>query len=104
MARRGARCPESFNAARTNLQVSRQAKGQGQDEEPTTALGLTIPPSLLLRPDQDIPLRGIKESPPYLHDGRLFTLDDTVEVFNLVLGMKLTEGETKDLLAFLRAL
>ena len=32
------------------------------------------------------PLRGIKDSPPYLHDGRLLTLDDTVEFFNLILG------------------
>jgi cytochrome c peroxidase len=24
------------------------------------------------------PLRGIKDSPPYMHDGRLLTLDDTV--------------------------
>jgi cytochrome c peroxidase len=30
-------------------------------------------------------LRGIKDSPPYLHDGRLLTLEDTVEFFNLVL-------------------
>jgi hypothetical protein len=32
------------------------------------------------------------------------TLDDTVEFFNLVLGVKLTEPEKKDLVAFLRAL
>ena len=25
------------------------------------------------------PLRGIKDSPPYPHDGRLLTLDETVE-------------------------
>lgn len=50
------------------------------------------------------PLRGIKDSPPYLHDGRLLTLDDTVEFFNLVVGAKLTDAEKKDLLAFLRAL
>ena len=30
-------------------------------------------------------LRGIKDSPPYLHDGRCLTLEDTVEFFNLVL-------------------
>src|ERR1700726_3777948 len=30
-------------------------------------------------------LRGIKDSPPYLHDGRALTLEDTVEFFNLVL-------------------
>ncbi|HEY0162974.1 MAG TPA: hypothetical protein VGB69_09875 [Edaphobacter sp.] len=50
------------------------------------------------------PLRGIKDTPPYLHDGRLLTLDDTVEYFNLVLGTKLTEQEKKDLVAYLRVL
>jgi cytochrome c peroxidase len=49
-------------------------------------------------------LRGIKDSPPYLHAGQLLTLDDTVEFFNLVFGTSLTEGEKTDLLAFLRAL
>ncbi|MCU1348250.1 MAG: cytochrome, partial [Acidobacteria bacterium] len=50
------------------------------------------------------PLRGIKDSPPYLHDGRLLTLDDTVEFFNLILGTKLTDPEKKDLVTFMRAL
>ena len=50
------------------------------------------------------PLRGIKDTPPYLHDGRLLTLDDTVEFFNLVLGTQLTPAEKADLVAFLRAL
>jgi cytochrome c peroxidase len=50
------------------------------------------------------PLRGIKDSPPYLHDGRLLTLDDTVEFFNLILGTKLAASEKQDLVAFLRAL
>lgn len=50
------------------------------------------------------PLRGIKESPPYLHDGRLLTLEDTVEFFNLVLELKLTPQEKKDLVAFMRVL
>jgi len=50
------------------------------------------------------PLRGIKDSPPYLHDGRLLTLEDAVEFFNLVLELKLTEQEKADLVAFLRAL
>src|SRR6201995_1981677 len=50
------------------------------------------------------PLRGIKDSPPYLHDGRLLTLDDTVEFFNLVLGTKLTGEEKRDLVEFLRTL
>jgi cytochrome c peroxidase len=49
-------------------------------------------------------LRGVKDNPPYLHDERLLTLDDTVEFFNLVLGDKLTPEEKRDLLAFLRAL
>ena len=50
------------------------------------------------------PLRGIKDTPPYLHDGRLLTLDDSVEFFNLVLGTKLTEEQKHDLVAFLRTL
>lgn len=49
-------------------------------------------------------LRGIKESPPYLHDGRALTLADTVEFFNLVLELKLTEQEKQDLVAFMLAL
>lgn len=36
-------------------------------------------------PIKTFPLRGIKDSPTYLHDGRLLTLDDTVEFFNLIL-------------------
>jgi cytochrome c peroxidase len=55
-------------------------------------------------PIKTFPLRGIKDTPPYLHDGRLLTLEDTVEYFNLVLGRNLTEPEKKDLVAFLRAL
>jgi len=55
-------------------------------------------------PIKTFPLRGIKDSPPYLHDGRLLTLDDTVEFFNLVTGVQLTSQEKKDLVAFLRSL
>jgi len=55
-------------------------------------------------PIKTFPLRGIKESPPYLHDGRLLTLEDTVEFFNLVLELKLTSQEKSDLVMFLRAL
>ncbi|HUG52355.1 MAG TPA: cytochrome B6 [Vicinamibacteria bacterium] len=55
-------------------------------------------------PIKTFPLRGIKDSPPYLHDGRLLTLDDTVEFFNLILSTRLTEAEKKDLVAFLKAL
>jgi cytochrome c peroxidase len=50
------------------------------------------------------PLRGVKESPPYLHDGRLLTLEDTVEFFNVVLQVRLTAEERAALVAFLRAL
>jgi cytochrome c peroxidase len=55
-------------------------------------------------PIKTFPLRGIKDSPPYLHDGRLLTLADTVEFFNLVLELKLNEQEKVDLVAFMRAL
>lgn len=50
------------------------------------------------------PLRGIKDSPPYLHDGRLLTLEDTIEFHNLVLETKLSKQEKQDLVEFLRAL
>src|SRR6267378_4772470 len=49
-------------------------------------------------------LRGIKDTPTYFHDGRLMTLDDSVEFFNLILGTKLTTQEKKDLVAFLLTL
>lgn len=55
-------------------------------------------------PIKTFPLRGIKDSPPYLHDDRLLTLDDTVEFFNLVLGLRLNAQEKEDLVAFMRAL
>ncbi|MGV3773258.1 MAG: cytochrome B6 [Verrucomicrobiales bacterium] len=55
-------------------------------------------------PIKTFTLRGIKESPPYLHDGRLLTLEDTVEFFNLVLELKLTPEEKKDIVAFMRQL
>ncbi len=49
-------------------------------------------------------LRGLKDTPTYFHDGRLMTLDDTVEFFNLILGTKLTPQEKKDLVAFMLTL
>ena len=55
-------------------------------------------------PIKTFPLRGMKDSPPYLHDGRLLTIDDTVEFFNLVLELKLSDGQKSDLVAFLRCL
>jgi cytochrome c peroxidase len=64
---------------------------------------------LVMLPDGPIKtftLRGIKDSPPYnyLHDGRLMTLADSVEFFNLVLGTKLTQEEKDSLVAYLLAL
>ena len=57
-------------------------------------VGQTVNDSVALPdgPIKTFTLRGIKDSPPYLHDGRLMTLADTVEFFNLVLGTKLTPG------------
>ena len=55
-------------------------------------------------PIKTMPLRGIKDSPPYLHDGRLLTLEDAVEFFNLVLERRLTAQDKADLVAFLRQL
>ncbi|MDZ4782476.1 MAG: cytochrome B6 [Planctomycetia bacterium] len=49
-------------------------------------------------------LRGIKESPPYMHDGRCLTLEDTVEFFNIVLELRLNTAEKQDLTAFLHCL
>lgn len=55
-------------------------------------------------PIKTFTLRGIKDSPPYLHDGRLPTLEDTVEFFNVVGGLQLTAEDKAALAAFLRAL
>jgi cytochrome c peroxidase len=55
-------------------------------------------------PIKTFPLRGIRDSPPYLHDGRLLTLEDTVEFFNLILGTRLSAEEKGDVVAFLRVL
>jgi len=55
-------------------------------------------------PIKTFTLRGIKDSPPYLHDGRCLTLEDTVEFFNLVLALKLTQEEKSNLVVFMQAL
>src|SRR6185437_10034695 len=77
-----------------NLKVERFYK-------PRTANGLVATSQ---GPIKTFTLRGIKESPPYFHDGRLLTLEDTVEFFNLILGLKLTGQEKSDLVAFMRQL
>lgn len=55
-------------------------------------------------PIKTFPLRGIKDSPPYLHDGRAPTLHDAVEFFDIVLQLRLTRAEKDDLVAFLLCL
>ena len=55
-------------------------------------------------PIKTFPLRGIKESPPYMHDGRLLTLEDTVEFFNIILELGLKPDEKADIVTFMRAL
>jgi cytochrome c peroxidase len=69
--------------------------------EPTEAGGMVMTGD---GPIKTFPLRGIKDSPPYLHDGRLLTLDDTIEFFNLVLEADLTRQQKEDLRAFLLSL
>jgi cytochrome c peroxidase len=77
-----------------NLQVERFY-------EPRMSNGKWIVP---VGPIKSFTLRGIKDSPPYLHDQRLLTLEDTVEFFNIVTQIKLTEEEKKALVAFMRCL
>lgn len=55
-------------------------------------------------PIKTFTLRSIKDSPPYLKDGRCLTLEDTIEFFNLVLELKLTDDGKKNLAAFLYCL
>ena len=68
---------------------------------PTTIRGMKVVGD---GPIKTFTLRGIKDSPPYLHDGRLLTLEDTVEFFNLVTEVKLTPEEKADLVAFMLTL
>lgn len=77
-----------------NLHVERFYKPQRYDGMLATAQG----------PIKTFPLRGIKDTPPYLHDGRLLTLADTVEFFNLVLQTQLNKQEKEDLVTFMLAL
>jgi hypothetical protein len=55
-------------------------------------------------PIKTFPLRGLKDSPPYLHDGRCPTLHDAVEFFNLILELRLSRQEKEDLVAYLLCL
>ena len=77
-----------------DLKVGRFYKPETINDQLNTAEG----------PIKTFTLRGIKDSPPYLHDGRLLTLDDTVEFFNLVLGLQLNPDEKKALTAYMYTL
>ncbi|HLG28654.1 MAG TPA: cytochrome B6, partial [Candidatus Brocadiales bacterium] len=77
-----------------DLQVERFYKAQTINDQYIRAEGLI----------KTFPLRGIKDSPPYLHDGRLPTLEDVVEFFNLIQQLNLSSQEKEDLVAFLRQL
>ncbi|MDZ7700487.1 MAG: cytochrome B6 [Deltaproteobacteria bacterium] len=55
-------------------------------------------------PIKSFTLRGIKDSPPYMHDGRCLTLADTVEFFNLLTELNLTKEEKEALVAFMLCL
>ncbi len=77
-----------------DLKVERFYKAQEINDMWITAEG----------PIKTFTLRGIKDSPPYLHDGRLLTLEDTVEFFTLVTGVDLNEKEKTALTAFMRQL
>lgn len=77
-----------------DLQVERFYKPQMINDQYIRAEG----------PVKTFPLRGIKDSPPYFHDGRLLTLEDAIEFFNIVQQLNLSNQEKKDLVAFLRQL
>jgi cytochrome c peroxidase len=60
-------------------------------------------------------LRGVAETPPYMHDGSLATLEDVVEFYNrgggknpyldpAIAPLELTKDDVKNLVAFLKAL
>lgn len=95
-----ARCAECHAApffldnAMHDLKVERFYKPQMVNGQWITAEG----------PIKTFTLRGIKDSPPYMHDGRLMTLEDTVEFFNLVMGLQLTSDEKDALTAYMRTL
>ncbi len=77
-----------------DLQVDKYYKPHMSNNKWITSVG----------PIKTFTLRGIKDSPPYMHDGRLMTLEDTVEFFNLVTDLKLDRDEKQALTAFLRTL
>jgi cytochrome c peroxidase len=77
-----------------DLKVDRFYKPRMSNGKYITAVG----------PIKTFTLRGIKDSPPYLHDGRLMTLEDTVEFFNVVTELNLSQKEKAAVVAFMRQL
>jgi hypothetical protein len=57
----------------------------------------------MIFPCSGLPSSGSGRARPFMHDGRLLTLD-AVEFSNLIPAVQLTRQEKKDLVAFLRAL
>jgi cytochrome c peroxidase len=77
-----------------------ETREEADDGEATPAARAALQPL----PLKTFTLRGIKNSRPYLRDGRLFTLEDTVEFFNFVLGTQLSAQAKTDRVAYLRRL
>jgi cytochrome c peroxidase len=96
------RCAECHNPSMSFLDNNMHDLRLERFYEPgKTINGLSIAPD---GPIKTFTLRGVKDSPPYLHDGRLLTLADTVEFFNLVLGVRLTAEEKDALVAYMLTL
>jgi hypothetical protein len=49
-------------------------------------------------------LRGLAARAPYFHNGSAATLDEVVEFYQMRFGLKLTDQQKKDLVAFLKSL
>jgi cytochrome c peroxidase len=50
------------------------------------------------------PLRALWSHAPYFHDGSARTLGDVVEHYNRTLNLRLTKGQKRDLVQYLRSL
>jgi mono/diheme cytochrome c family protein len=50
------------------------------------------------------PLRGLWQHPPYFHDGRAETLEDVVAHYSRVRNLRLSDGQKKDLVEYLKSL
>jgi cytochrome c peroxidase len=50
------------------------------------------------------PLRGLKQHPPYFHDGSAGTLTDVVEHYDRTFKLNLNRSQKEDLVEFLKTL